>query len=141
MKEIEVMVSVAQEYLKWSFDLANAITGFSAVQMLAFLYALQRFEKLVINVRESWWITFIAIAISGVVYSGLVAACLNGEKTLLESLDAWDQLKTISIWTMVGRIVVIWLMTGLGLTVLIIDRIKQTRILESKQDELQKPNR
>ena len=96
------------KFLDRLWNIANGITAFSVVQMLTFIYALQKLERLVANVEESPRITMAAIFVSGIVYSVIVLYCFFGERQILGNGDAPQNITRAVTIAGVGRLIVIW---------------------------------
>jgi hypothetical protein len=101
----------AQKY----FDLANGITGFAVIQMIAILVALGTstdFAAKVSSACAQSIVTF-ATVIATIIYVAAVIACGVAELALLNSV-ANHLIRTVKA-TIVARVVAILLITGFGL--------------------------
>ena len=107
------------DYAKKYFDLANVITGFAIVQMIAFLIALGTSQDLAGRIARSeagWAYIFSGMLVATVFYIVAVVACTVVEARLLPSAER--DIVRLTKWTTAGRVIAIAAISGFGLFIL-----------------------
>jgi hypothetical protein len=110
----------AAEYAGRYWDLANIVTAFAVVQMVAFLYTLGERQAVLEAVRQRRCLVAGLMSISGVVYLSLIILCAYGEREAVNISDSG--LGSLARWGTLGRLLIILCATCLGLVILKLDR-------------------
>jgi hypothetical protein len=104
--ESKDLAQLALAYSGRYWDLGNGITAFVVIQMLGFLYGLER-QELLVQVRKERWLVITATGLSGIIYSSLVMVCHYAESVALQSDVDLDRFASLSGWALVCRLSVI----------------------------------
>ena len=115
--------ALAVDLAKRYWDVANAIVGFSVVQMLAFLYPLahKEFRQ---HVVRAFWFVIAGIVASWGLYTWGVEGCHSAETTLLGG-GITPEVSSLLQRTMHARVAIIAIYSLLGIVVLLIGKYKR----------------
>jgi hypothetical protein len=115
--------ALTADLAKRYWDVANAIVGFSVVQMLAFLYPLAH-KEFRTHVVRAYWGVIAGVVVSWGMYTSAVLSCHSAEIRLLGAgipPDAFELFR----YTMYARVAIITIYSLLGITVLLVGKFKR----------------
>lgn len=114
-----------ESQLVWKFwDIANAITAFSAAQSIAFSYSLTN-SNFVVKLKDSpalMYFLFIALLLGGILYFFSVVWCYKNSLTNISFLkDGTGSINYRKLWinVTIGRLVIICFFTLFTLIILL----------------------